>query len=93
MLGRGGVEIESIKDRTFRSIPTSRSQAKSMFDELESVSQGELTPGQKEGIISAVTGLSELYMENQWISEADVNPLILTQNGIVAVDALFIGPE
>lgn len=93
MLGRGGVEIEAIEDRTFRSIPTSRPQAKSMFEELESVREDDLSPGQIEGVISAVTGLSELYMENQWISEADVNPLILTQNDAVAVDALFIGPE
>jgi len=92
MLGRGGVEIEETADVTFRTVPVGEKQAVSMLSELETLPDG-LTGVQRSAVTSALTALSSLYLDNQWIREADVNPLILTQGGATAVDALFVGGE
>ena len=91
MLGRGGVEIEETRDVTFRTIPVAPEQAASMLGEFDPAT--ELDAAQREGVIDAVVSLSELYLDNPWIREADVNPLLLTARGATAVDALFVGPD
>lgn len=93
MLGRGGVDIESNADVTFRTIPTGQLQAESMIDDLGTFEDGTFTDVQCEAITDAIVGLSDLYQENTWIREADVNPVIVREDGVVAVDALFLGPE
>lgn len=92
MFGRGGVEIEQVRDVTVRSIPVSAGQAAAMIDDLESVDETTFSASQREQLVDAITGLSELYVENRWIREADVNPVIVTEDDVVAVDALFYGP-
>lgn len=92
MLGRGGTDLESINDTTFRSIPVVRAQASVMIDELDTINQTVLSEATKESVIDAVTGISSMYLDNQWISEADINPLIVRAADVCAVDALFI-PE
>lgn len=93
MLGRGGVGIEETGDVTFRTVPVSRGQAASMLEDLRTVERGALQAAQREAIVHAVCSLSELYLDNRWIREADVNPLIVTEDGATAVDALFVGPD
>jgi acyl-CoA synthetase (NDP forming) len=93
MLGRGGVDIEETGDVTFRTIPVAPEQADSMLEEFGTVGDGPLEGPQREAVVDAVVSLSELYLENPWIREADVNPLILTGEGVTAVDGLFVGPD
>ncbi|MFC7318897.1 acetate--CoA ligase family protein [Halomarina halobia] len=93
MLGRGGTEIETIDDVTFRTVPVSRAQAGQMLEELTTVPVESFTEGQRSAVVDAVTGLSKLFMDNRWITEADVNPLVVTADGAVAVDALASGYE
>lgn len=93
MLGRGGVDIEDVAGSTFRTVPVGEKQAASMLSELETVDGDDLADVQRSAIASAVTALSSLYVDNQWIREADVNPLIVGADGATAVDALFVGPE
>lgn len=91
MLGRGGTNIETIEDVTFRTVPVSSAQADRMIDELATIPVDKFTDEQRSAIIDAVTGLSDLFLDNRWIEEADVNPLVVTRNGAVAVDALVNG--
>jgi acyl-CoA synthetase (NDP forming) len=91
MLGRGGVDIEETRDVTFRTIPVAPEQAASMLGEFDLPTA--LDPGQREAVADAVVSLSDLYLENPWIREADVNPLLVTPDGATAVDALFVGPD
>jgi acyl-CoA synthetase (NDP forming) len=91
LLGRGGVDIESVEDVTFRTIPVSDAQAETMLDDLETVPTESFTPSQKEAVINAIVGLSELFLENRWITECDVNPLVVTSDGAIAVDGLLTG--
>lgn len=93
MFGRGGVDIESVEDVTFRTIPTGRTQAEMMLDDLETVEGSSFDDDQRETLVDAIVGLSDLYQENPWIREADVNPVIVGPDGVMAVDALFLGPE
>jgi len=93
MFGRGGVDMESLEDITFRTIPTGRLQASAMINELETVDEASLGADERDGLVDAVVGLSDLYCDNPWIREADVNPIIVGPDGIHAVDALFIGPD
>ncbi|MFC6941481.1 acetate--CoA ligase family protein [Salinirubellus sp. GCM10025818] len=91
MLGRGGVDIEETGDVTFRTIPVAPEQANSMLDEFDLPI--ELDAIQHEAVVEAVVSLSELYLENPWIREGDVNPLLVTPDGVTAVDGLFVGPD
>lgn len=93
MFGRGGVDIESVKDVTFRTIPTGRAQAEAMLDGLQTLDGTLFNNNQREALVDAIIGLSDLYQENTWIREADVNPVIVGSDSIMAVDALFLGPE
>jgi len=92
MLGRGGVDIERAREVTFRTIPVSPEQAASMLDEFDSGDE-PLDPSRREAVVDAVVSLSELYLDNPWIREVDVNPLLLTEHGATAVDGLFVGPD
>ena len=89
MLGRGGVDIEETRDVTFRTIPVAPEQAASMIGEFDLPTA--LDAVQREAVGDAVVSLSELYLENPWIREADVNPILVTPDGATAVDALFVG--
>jgi acyl-CoA synthetase (NDP forming) len=91
MLGRGGVDIEETRDVTFRTIPVAPEQAASMVGEFDLPTA--LDAVQREAVGDAVVSLSDLYLENPWIREADVNPLLVTPDGATAVDALFVGPD
>ena len=91
MLGRGGVDIEETGDVTFRTIPVAPEQAASMLGEFTLPTA--LDAAQREAVVEAVVSLSNLYLENPWIREGDVNPLLLTAEGVTAVDGLFVGPD
>jgi acetyltransferase len=93
MFGRGGVNIEAINDITFRSIPVVSSQAESMFNDIDTIDTDNIEPKHLDEIVNTITNFSDLYMQNQWISEADINPIIINDDGPVAVDALFQGYE
>jgi acyl-CoA synthetase (NDP forming) len=93
MLGRGGRALEDVGDVTFRTVPVAPAQAEAMLDELETLDDGDLTGAGRAAVARAVRALSDCYLHNQWIEEADVNPLVVTDDGAVAVDALLVGPE
>jgi acyl-CoA synthetase (NDP forming) len=90
MVGRGGTDLESIDDITFRSIPVVEEQARAMLEELATIDHASLSETVVESIVDAITGISSLYLDNLWIKEADINPLIVRETDVCAVDALFI---
>lgn len=93
LLGRGGVDIETVEDVTFRTVPVSSEQAETMLEDLETVPTESFTPDQREAVVSSVVGLSDLFLDNRWMTECDVNPLVVTADGAVAVDGLMTGFE
>lgn len=94
MFGLGGIFTETLSDVTFRLAPVSRTDAIEMLDEIRA--KGLLGPlrGQKpvdrEMLLKAILGLSDLCVANPSVKEVDINPLIAAPDGrLVAVDALM----
>ena len=98
MVGLGGIFVEIFKDVSFRLCPIARIDAEEMLDELQAAAilKGARggKPASREAIIDVllrIGGEAGLLLTHAAdISEADINPLIVSENGAVAVDARFI---
>ena len=98
MVGLGGIFVEILKDVSFRLCPISRIDAEEMLAELKgaAILKGArgTRPASLEAIIDVllkVGGDNGLLMQHAAdISEADINPLIVSDTAAVAVDARFI---
>ncbi len=98
MVGLGGIFVEILKDVSFRLCPITRIDAEEMIAELKgaAILQGArgTKPASMDAIIDVllkVGGENGLLMQHAAdISEADINPLIVSDTAAVAVDARFI---
>ena len=98
MVGLGGIFVEILKDVSFRLCPIARIDAEEMIAELKgaAILKGArgTKPASMEAIIDVllkVGGENGLLMQHAAdISEADINPLIVSDTAAVAVDARFI---
>ncbi|HYC44198.1 MAG TPA: acetate--CoA ligase family protein [Burkholderiales bacterium] len=98
MLGLGGVFVEILRDVAFRICPIRRLDAEQMIDELKGAAILEgargRAPASRQAIVDVlmkVGGEDGLLMRHgNDIAELDVNPLIVSEQGAVAVDARFI---
>lgn len=98
MVGLGGIFVEILKDVSFRICPITRTDAVEMLEELKGVALLDGARGRRpvsrEAVIDAllkVGGEGGLLMAHaEDIAEADINPLIVSERGAVAVDARFV---
>ncbi len=98
MVGLGGIFVEVLADVAFRICPITRLDAEEMLDELKGAAILKGARGRKPvsraaiiDVLLKVGGENGLLMRHaDDIKEADINPLIVTENGAVAVDARFI---
>ena len=98
MVGLGGIFVEVLSDVAFRICPITRVDAEEMLDELKgaAVLKGARgrEPASREAIVDVLlkigggTGLLMQHADD--IREADINPLIVSATGAVAVDARVI---
>jgi len=91
MFGLGGVFVELFDDVSFRVAPLSRADAEEMLEEVRGSrllagARGR-PPADRQALIQALLSLSRLLVENPQIGELDINPLIVQERGVVAVDA------
>lgn len=98
MVGLGGIFVEVLADVSFRICPITRLDAEEMLDELKGAAilagaRGR-KPVSRDAIIDVllkVGGENGLLMQCAGdITEADINPLIVSDSAAVAVDARFI---
>ena len=98
MVGLGGIFVEVLKDVAFRLCPIDRITAQDMLAELKGYAllqgaRGE-APVDTEALIEAMLALGGpdglLLRYADEIAEADINPVIVSENGAVAVDAAFV---
>lgn len=98
MVGLGGIFVEILQDVSFRICPIMREDAEEMLDELKGAAllkgaRGR-KPASREAIIDAllkIGGERGLLMTHAGeIAEADINPLIVSETGAMAVDARFV---
>lgn len=98
MVGLGGIFVEVLADVAFRICPITRLDAGEMIDELKGAAILRGARGRKAvsrdaiiDVLLKIGGDSGLLMSHAGeIQEADVNPLIVSEHGAVAVDARFI---
>ena len=74
LLGKGGTNVEKIKDITFRIIPINQKDAEQMIKDLK------IKINNKQAIINNLLKLNKLALKNKNIQELDINPIILTKN-------------
>ncbi len=94
MFGLGGIFVEVLKDVSFRLVPVAPIDAREMIQEIRGKALLEGYRGQPpvnlpalEKLIVKVSGFIE---KNPDVKELDLNPLIATDKGIVAVDARMV---
>jgi acyl-CoA synthetase (NDP forming)/GNAT superfamily N-acetyltransferase len=96
MFGLGGVFVEVLRDVSFRILPITEKDAQEMIAEIRGAAILEGYRGQAvdlESLSQLLLKISQLVIENQAISELDLNPLLLYPDGYVVVDARMFVSE
>jgi acyl-CoA synthetase (NDP forming) len=93
LLGRGGVLLELARKVEGRLLPLEPGAAVGLVEDV-AVRAGELRGQQAwdhEALLAAVEAADRIWHQHGgWLAAADVNPLIVTATGVVAVDALLV---
>jgi acetyltransferase len=94
MVGIGGVFVEIYKDVAFRLVPLTRRDALDMIGEIEAQplldgarGRPALDRAELAEVLLRVSALVERVPE---IEELDLNPLVITETGLVAIDARVV---
>ncbi len=95
MFGAGGVLLELVKDVAFGPVPLSPAQAQDMVDHTMA---GRLLDGyrgssklDRAAVVNALVGLSHLAQDlGERLESIDVNPLVATPTGALALDGLIV---
>lgn len=98
MVGLGGIFVEVLADVSFRICPITRRDAGEMLDELKGAALLRGARGRKPVSRTAIVDVllkvggdgGLLMMHAQDIAEADINPVVVSEYGAVAVDARFV---
>jgi len=92
--GIGGKLVELLRDTSIRILPIDRAEIRSMIREIRGyrLIQGfrDEPPRDEEALVTAIAHAAELFLDHPGFTEFDINPLILYEEGCVAVDARFI---
>ncbi len=94
IVGMGGVLTDVLDDVAIRLAPIGRVEAAIMLDELRGARlldgvRGR-APVDRAAIVELIVGLSALVDARPDIVEIDLNPVIATPDGALAVDALVV---
>nr|QNO49821.1 acetate--CoA ligase [ADP-forming] II subunit beta [Methanosarcinales archaeon ANME-2c ERB4]QNO49960.1 acetate--CoA ligase [ADP-forming] II subunit beta [Methanosarcinales archaeon ANME-2c ERB4] len=84
MFGLGGVFVEVLEDVSFRIVPLKERDAIEMTEEIRG--RSILADCEMGSIVSTILKVSEMAAKEN-ILELDINPLIVYEKGVVAVDA------
>ena len=85
MFGSGGPMTEFLNDTSFRLVPISEIDARSMIADTKA---GKYANG---SVIDALLKLSKLIEENNEIKELDINPLMIGESAIAADVRVIVG--
>ena len=94
MLGLGGIFTEAIGGAVFRIAPLSQRDAMNMMDEIRGSKildsfRGK-PPIDREALADILVAVGQIGMDNDKVSEVDINPLKFLDRKPVAVDALIV---
>ncbi len=92
-IGMGGTRVELIKDVSIRVLPVTATDINAMLHELNGyrLIKGfrNEPPRDKEGLVKIIDTIARFFMDSTDIIEFDINPVILYEHGVSAVDARF----
>jgi acyl-CoA synthetase (NDP forming) len=94
MFGLGGVYVEILQDVAFRLAPLTRDDGVEMISEVKGShllrgARGEPS-ADVEAVVEALLALSRLLVECPEVMEVDINPLLVFEEGVTAVDARVV---
>jgi len=95
LVGAGGVLAELYRDYALRIAPVTEAQAAEMIEQVKGLAAirgyRNLPRGDVNALAQAVSALSRLALaKGRPVREAEINPLIVKADGVVAVDALVL---
>ena len=94
MFGLGGILVEILKDVSFRIIPLERKDAAAMIREIKGYRLLKGVRGQPPADIKALEKLllnvSDFIENNPQVKELDLNPVIVSPEGVTALDARIV---
>jgi acyl-CoA synthetase (NDP forming) len=94
MVGMGGIFVEVYKDVAFRLVPIERRDALDMIAEIQAqplLDGARMRPKlDRMELAEVLLRISELVTRCPDVAELDVNPLVITDRGLVAIDARVI---
>jgi acyl-CoA synthetase (NDP forming) len=98
LVGAGGTLAEIYKDCALRLAPVSEEEAAAMIAEVKGLATVRgyrgLPRGDLDALARAVASLSRLALvAGRPVAEAEINPLIVKREGVVAVDGLVVMKE
>jgi acetyltransferase len=99
LFGTGGQLVEVFKDRALGLPPLNSTLARRMMEQTKIYKALKGVRGRKPVDMTALELLmvrfSALVAEQQWIKEIDINPLLASPEGLIALDARVVvhGPE
>ena len=94
LFGTGGTLVEVYKDRALGLPPLNTTLARRMMEQTKIFEALEGVRGRKPVDIEALERLlvrfSQLVVEQRWIKEIDINPLLASPERIIALDARIV---
>lgn len=94
LTGLGGVFTEIYEDTSHRLAPIDRTEARGAIEELTAIEllngYRNRTPADVETLADTLAAVGDLIVEYDAITEIDVNPVLATANGAIALDALVV---
>ncbi len=95
MFGLGGVFVEVFEDVSFRVPPFDKAEAARMVDEVRGSALLRGARGRPKGdvkaLVDTIMKVQRLAVDNAaTLAELDINPLVVREKGVVALDALAI---
>ena len=97
MFGSGGVEVEGLKDVAFALAPLTRVEALKMIRQTwagrKLAGFRSIPRADEEAVVDVLVKLSHLILENESVSEIEINPLRVLGKGAVAVDVKIKADE
>ena len=93
MFGLGGIYVEIFRDVVFRLIPIHLKNAEAMYDKIQSrkILEGArgMPRADRKKIEEMLVNVSE-FVNSYPIKEMDINPLMVTKDGLKAIDARIV---
>ena len=94
LFGAGGQLVEVFRDRALALPPLNRTLARRMMERTKIFQALQGVRGQAPVPMAALEGLlvrfSDLVVGHPWIKELDINPLLASPEGLLAVDARVV---